>query len=139
MNGRTTTSEAKKVVMVCGSHTITGYADDSFLVIEPKGEGILAKSGCDGEVARAIDPDSRSSIKITLLQNSQSNAWLQAMHNKDRKTGEGLFPVLIKDLRGGLVLSADSAWVLKAPSRTFGKDTNNREWTIETGPSETTE
>ena len=139
MNGRTTTYDAKKVVMVCGSHTITGYADDSFLVIEPKGEGILAKSGCDGEVARAIDPDSRSSIKITLLQNSQSNAWLQAMHNKDRKTGEGLFPVLIKDLRGGLVLSADSAWVLKAPSRTFGKDTNNREWTIETGPSETIE
>ena len=139
MNGRTTTYDAKKVVMVCGSHTITGYADDSFLVIEPKGEGILAKSGCDGEVARAIDPDSRSSIKITLLQNSQSNAWLQAMHNKDRKTGEGILPVLIKDLRGGLVLSADSAWVLKAPSRTFGKDTNNREWTIETGPSETTE
>lgn len=139
MNGKTTTYDAKKVIAVLGSHTVTGYADDSFLVIEPKGEGILAKSGCDGEVARAIDPDRRVSIKISLLQNSVTNAWLQAMHNKDVKTGEGTFPVLIKDLRGGLILSADTAWVLKAPSRTFGKDTNNREWTIETGPSETTE
>ena len=135
MEGRTTTKKKKKVICILGNHTVTGFADDSFIVIEAKGEGITSKSGCDGEVARAIDPNEQYTVKISLLQGATSNSWLQKMHNKDRKTGEGTFPILIKDLRGGLVFSADAAWVQKTTSRTFGKDTNNKEWTIETGPA----
>ena len=45
-------------------------------------------------------------------------------------------PILIKDLKGGVVFSADDAWVQKQPSWVRGKDTNNQEWSIETGEAD---
>lgn len=50
-----------------------------------------------------------------------------------------MFPILIKDLRGGLVLQADQAWVTKPASRVRGKETNNNEWEIQTGVATLTE
>ena len=58
------------------------------------------------------------------------------MYKADKATGDGMFPVLIKDLKGGQVFSADDAWVQKQPSFVRGKDTNNLEWSIETGEAE---
>lgn len=133
------TYDPKQVVIALGNHIITGFADDSFVAIEHNGDGIAHKVGCDGEIARAITPDDTSKIKLSLLQMSDSNEFLQNSYNNDRSTGEGLFSVLIKDLRGGVVFSSDSGWVIKTTARTFGKDTNNREWEINTGSSTTQE
>lgn len=127
------TYSAKEVLIALGSHAVTGYADDSFVTIEPNGDGIMKKVGCDGEVARAISPDGTYKVKVALLQTSLTNSFLQEKYELDRKTGDGTFPVLIKDLKGGMIFSADCAWIVKPPSRTFGKDTNNREWEIDTG------
>lgn len=133
------TYNSRQVIIALGSHTVSGMADDSFVTIDQKGEGVLSKSGCDGEVARAVDPNEQYTIKLSLLQMSDTNKFLQAKYRLDMSTGEGTFPILIKDLKGGVVFSADSAWVQKQPSRVYGKDTNNREWTIETGPAELTD
>lgn len=127
------TYSAKEVLIALGSHAVTGYADDSFVTIEPNGDGIMKKVGCDGEVARAISPDGTYKVKVALLQTSPTNSFLQEKYELDRKTGDGTFPVLIKDLKGGMIFAADCAWIIKPPSRAFGKDTNNREWEIDTG------
>lgn len=127
------TYSSKEVLIALGSHAVTGYADDSFITIEPNGDGIMKKVGCDGEVARAISPDGTYKVKIALLQTSPTNSFLQEKYELDRKTGDGTFPVLIKDLKGGMIFSADVGWIVKPPSRAFGKDTNNREWEIDTG------
>lgn len=127
------TYSAKEVLIALGSHALTGYADDSFVTIEPNGDGIMKKVGCDGEVARAISPDGSYKVKISLLQTSPTNSWLQNKYNQDMQTGEGTFPVLIKDLKGGTVFSASDAWVIKPASRGYGKDTGTREWEIDTG------
>ena len=127
------TYNSKQVTVAIGTHTVSGFADDSFITIEALGDGVTSKSGCDGEVARAVDPNEQYSVKITLLQTSATNSFLQAQHNKDKKDGDGAFPILIKDLKGNFVFSADSAWVVKPTSRTYGKETNNREWELETG------
>ena len=127
------TYSSKEVLIALGSHAVTGYADDSFITIEPNGDGIMKKVGCDGEVARAISPDGTYKVKIALLQTSPTNSFLQEKYELDRKTGDGTFPVLIKDLTGGMIFSADVGWIVKPPSRAFGKDTNNREWEIDTG------
>ena len=133
------TYNSKEVLVALGSHSVTGYADDSFVTIEPNGDGIMKKVGCDGEVARAISPDSTYKVKIALLQTSPTNSFLQNKFDLDRQTGDGTFPVLIKDLKGGLIFSADAAWIVKPPSRAYGKDTNNREWEIDTGDAALTE
>ena len=133
------TYNPKEVVMACGSHMISGYADDSFISIEANGDGITKKVGCDGEIARAISPDGTYKIKMTLLQQSDSNKFFTNRTTQDRDTGNGIFPILIKDLKGGLVFSADSAWCVKMSSVTRGKDTNNREWEIDTADGVMTE
>lgn len=133
------TYNPKEVVMALGNHIVTGFADDSFITIEANGDGIAKKVGCDGEVARAISPDGTYKVKVALLQTSGTNSYLQKRYAQDRDTGQGLFPVLIKDLKGGLVFSSDAAWVIKPPSRVFGKDTNNREWEMDTGDASLTE
>lgn len=130
------TYNSKQITLALGSHAVSGMADDSFITVAALGDGITSKSGCDGEVARAIDPNRQFSVKVVLLQTSVSNAFLQAQYNADRATGDGMFPLLLKDLRGNTVLSADSAWVKKPADRGYGKETTNREWELETGPAD---
>lgn len=131
--GKIKTYNPKEVTMALGSHIVSGYADDSFLTIEPSGDGITKRVGCDGEIVRSISPDDTFVIKITVLQTSESNTFLQQRFNQDQKNGEGMFPVLLKDLRGGMVFSADAGWAVKPSSRQYGKESNNREWEIHTG------
>lgn len=133
------TYNPKEVVVACGTHIVSGYADDSFISIEPNGNGITKKVGCDGEIARSISPDNTYKVKITLLQNSDSNSFFSNIADYDRATGNGLFPVLIKDLRGGLLFATEAAWVIKKSPATRGKETNNREWEIDTASAVMTE
>lgn len=134
--GNVKTYSSRQVMIAFGNHSVSGYADDSFVTIEAKGDGVMSKTGCDGEIARAIDPNDQYSIKVVVLQTSPTNKFLQDKYTLDKKTGNGTFPVLIKDLKGGTLFSCDEAWVTKPASRVYGKDTNNREWTIETGAGE---
>ena len=133
------TYNPKEVVVACGTHIVSGYADDSFISIEPNGDGITKKVGCEGEIARSISPDNTYKVKITLLQNSDSNSFFSNIADYDRATGNGLFPVLIKDLRGGLLFATEAAWVIKKSPATRGKETNNREWEIDTASAVMTE
>ncbi len=131
--GKMKTYASNQVLIALGSHSVSGYADDSFITIEPNGDGIMKKVGCDGEIARAVSPDKSYKVKIAVLQTSETNSYLQDQYNRDMVSGDGDFSILIKDLKGGTLFSADSAWVTKPASRVFGKDTNNREWEIDTG------
>lgn len=123
----------KQVTVAAGSHIVTGFADDSFITIEPNGDGITKKVGCDGEIVRSVSPDGTYKVKIALLQTSGSNSFFSQKVDQDRDTGDGLFPLLIKDLKGGLVFSTEAAWCIKKAPVTRGKESNNREWEIETG------
>lgn len=129
------TYNSRQVMIALGTHTVSGYAEDSFVTVEQKGDGITSKTGCDGEVSRAVDPNEQYTVKIVVQQQSATNKFLQSMYTKDKTSGNGTFSVLIKDLSGGVQFSATDAWVIKQPSRVWGKDTNNREWDIETGPA----
>ena len=129
------TYNPKELTMALGNHIAGGYAEDSFITIDPNGDGITKKVGCDGEIVRSVSPDDTSIVKLSVLQTSATNSWLQERFNQDRETGDGMFPILIKDLKGGMVFSAESAWVAKPASRGYGKEASNREWEIHTGSS----
>lgn len=133
------TYNPKEVSIALGSHIVSGYAEDSFVSIEPNGDGITKKVGCDGEIVRSISPDDTYIVKITTLQTSDSSAWLEQKLQEDRSTGNGMFPILIKDLKGGMVFSADACWATKSASRQFGKEANDREWELHTGSAKITD
>lgn len=134
-----TTYNPKEIVITLGVHIVTGIADDSFVTVDPNGDGITKKVGCDGEVVRSISPDDTSIVKVVVFQTSPTNRFLNDKLKFDRKTGDGMFPILIKDLKGGLKFSAQQAWVSKPPSRGYGKEAGTREWEIHTGKSNTDE
>ena len=135
MSSKIKTYNPKEVTVAAGNHIVTGFADDSFISIEVNGDGISKKVGCDGEIVRSVSPDNTYKIKISLLQTSDSNTFFSNKVDQDRDTGDGMFALLIKDLKGGLVFSTEAAWCTKKASVTRGKESNNREWEIETGDS----
>ena len=150
MSSKIKTYNPKEVTIAAGSHIVTGFAGgplanaarnlgmtvygcDPFISIEANGDGITKKVGCDGEIVRAVSPDNTFKVNITLLQTSDSNTFFSEMCDRDLDTGDGMFPLLIKDLKGGLVFSTEAAWCMKKAAVTRGKETNNREWELDTG------
>ena len=127
---RVTTYNPKKVTVTFGNHIATGLADDSFINIEPGGDGNTHVAGADGEVCVSIDPSSIYTIKVTLLQNSKTNKFLRKKYDKMKEDGNGFFSVTIKDLVGKNKFSASTGWVTKHSPKAYGKAQNNREWEI---------
>lgn len=133
---RVKTYSSKQIIIAFGPHTITGYADDSFVTIDQNGDGTTKVVGCDGEVARSLSPDKTHQVKISLLQTSNSNKYLNKIRKLDVETGEGVMPLMITDLRGNTMFHAPEAWITKDPSRGYGKATTNREWIFDTGEAD---
>ena len=137
--GKIKTYNPREVTVALGSHIVSGFADDSFVSIDPNGDGVTKKVGCDGEIVRSISPDDTYIVKLSLLQTSDTNSFLQERLAKDRKDGSGMFPIIVKDLKGGLVFSCDAAWPKGPASRGYGKEAGNREWELHTGSGTLTE
>ena len=133
------TYNPKEVSISLGSHLVTGYADDSFITIDPNGDGVTKKVGCDGEIVRSVSPDKTYIVKVVVLQQSDTNSFLQNCYAQDIKTGDAMFPILIKDLKGNMVFSSEAAWVVRPASRGYGRESANREWEIHTGEADLTE
>ena len=121
MAGKVKTYNPKDVNIVIGSHIVTGYAEDSFVSIEPSGDGTTKKIGADGEVTRSISPDKTYAVKVTVDQMSESNSYFQDLYNRDQQTGDAIESLMIQDMKGGMLFSADEAWVPKPATRGFGK------------------
>ena len=130
---KVTTYNPRKVTCALGNHIVTGYADDSFITIEPAGDGTSYVVGADGEIARSIDPSKVFTVKLALLQNSATNAWLQSMYDKDQSDGTGTFSVNINDILGEEKFTGSVAWLSKPASWARGKAQGNREWEIVVG------
>ena len=130
---KVTTYNPKKITCALGRHMVSGYADDSFITIEPAGDGTSYFIGADGEIARSIDPSSVFTVKLSLLQASSTNGYLQKMYDKDKKEGTGTFSVNIADLLGNEKFVGGVAWVTKPASWARGKAQGNREWEIVVG------
>jgi len=128
------TYDPRQVIISLGPHVVHGYSDGTFVNIEAHGDGVSKEVGADGEVVRSINPDETATITLTVQYGSSTTPFAQQQYDMDRDThGEGLFPVLIKDLRGGHVFSAEEAWIENTIAREFGYEASDREITIATG------
>jgi len=133
---RVKTYDARLVQIALGPHIVSGKVDGTFLNIEAHGDGVGKEVGADGETVRSIDPDETATLTITVQYGSETMAFLQHQYNLDRVShGEGMFPVLVKDMKSNDIFSAEDAWVDNMISLEYGKEASNREVTIETGPA----
>lgn len=125
------TYDAKKVVITLGSHTVTGYADGTFVSIEPEGDGTVAQAGADGEVARSLSNNPLHTVALTLQQTSPSNDALSELLRLDRASGgRGVVALQVRDLRGTSLFAASQAWVVNNPTVEYATELSDREWTL---------
>ena len=132
----TTTYDPKKVVVTFGGVPLTGFADGTFISIEPVEEAFTRVSGADGLVSRARSNDDGYEVTLTLQQTSLSNAVLSGIHNQDKRTGDGVKPLTVKDLRGEQLFFAEAAWIRQDPTVEYSKEIEEREWVFDTGRAE---
>ena len=125
--------DPRQLLIAFGSHVPSAFPDGTFLTIERDGDGVTKIVGADGSVARSVDPDNTTTISLTVRWDSDTSAWAQGQYDMDNVTGNGMFPALIKDLRGGLVFSAPQAWIEKPPDDEFATEMSDREIVIATG------
>ena len=134
--GKVSTYNPRKVTGAFGNHIVSGFADDSFITSEHAGDGTSYVVGADGEIARSIDPSKLYTVKISLLQGSPTNVFLQKKYDRDSQEGDGTFSLTISDLLGKEKFVGATAWVTKPATWTRGKQHNMREWEVVVGEGE---
>ena len=130
------TYDPKKIIIIFGVRQLTGMSEDSIVSITPNGEGLQTYVGADGDVARSLDPDATYEVTVSLNTTSNSNDYLSNMYNYYRETGNGIAPLLIKDLAGTTLFSAPEAWVSNMPEASRGLTVDTQEWVFHTGQVE---
>lgn len=128
------TYDPKKMTVIFGNIIISGYDEGTFINVETEGDGIKAIIGCDQEIVRSIDPSSvLKTVTVTLLQSSSSNDKLSQIVDKDNQSGDGIMPLVIKDLTGTSYMISDQAWITKKPNLQRGKEAGDGkcEWVFQ--------
>jgi hypothetical protein len=110
---------------------IVGFAPDTFISATRNNDSWSINVGSGGEATRTKSGDRSGRVEVTLLAESESNATLDAFEKVDQATGTGLGPLLVKDLSGGDVVTAGSAWIVKPPDQEKASTGSNRVWTFE--------
>lgn len=124
--------DPKEVFVNFGTATIDGFADGTFVEIEPSADTFSSEVGADGQVIRVRSHDSRAMARITLLQSSGSNDVLSGFHTADKAVdGTGILPFLIKDGNGSTTLASARGWIKKLPNVSYSGGAETRVWEIE--------
>src|SRR5262249_47248753 len=130
MGFRTAFYDPDQIVIYAAGVRIQGYADGEFVTVEQMADAFASVVGTDGEVARSKSNDRRLKVTLKLLQTSQSNGILSAIHQVDLNSvnGAGVFTFQIQDLQGTTLVHGDQAWIVKWPDSSFDRTAKDREW-----------
>lgn len=111
----------------------SGRGDDEFASWDQDEDSFTYKAGIDGEGTRSENRNRKTRVTLTLMQSSDGNAKLSAIHNGDVKVGNGLgvAPFMIRDRQGTTLLISPQAWVVKPPAQTRGKEVGTVQWLID--------
>lgn len=124
------TYDPKNVVITVGGFPVEGYADGTFVSVARDADSYTDAAGADGEVARSRTNDNRGAVTFTLMQSSEANAELNRLNALDEVSNQGTFPVRVYDVASQSEYYSEDAWVLKPADASFGREIENREWTI---------
>lgn len=125
------TYDPAQVVVTLGPYLLSGFAEGTFIKVSRDEDAFSKKTGVDGETARARNKNRAGSVEVTLLQSSQSNDTLSQIAQADEVGGQGVYPLMIKDLLGTTLVSAPFAWVKKLADVEDGKEIVDRAWTLD--------
>lgn len=122
------------VISIAAMHTVTGYADGTFIKIRKEMKPFEKTRAMDGEISRIYSQDDVYTVELSLMQSSPSHDVLSMLYNVDVATRMGKFPIGIRDFKGRTTFAAATAWIEQIPDVTYS---NNLEvWTWKFGCSD---
>lgn len=124
------TYDPKQVIVTINAVPISGFSDGTFLEIDRSEPTWNTVVGADGLVTRGKTNNFTGTVTLTLKQSSPSNDVLSGLMAIDEATNAGVFPILVKDLSGNSIYFGGRCWVTQYANSTFGKDINDRQWTL---------
>jgi len=124
------TYDPKLLLVTFGGIPLTGFADGTFLAVVRNSDMFSEVTGADGETSRAKSNDRSGLATITLKQTSPSNDVLSAFALADEEANAGVRTFMAKDALGTSIFFSAFAYVKKIPDSAFGKEINNREWSL---------
>ena len=131
MTAQVDTIDPKEVTVMVNGNVLAGFSADKIVIPRERNQS-EDEVGADGDVARRITNDKRGSFVVTLLETSKSNLVLTALARADELSGNGIFPVVVKNNRGQDLYIGASCWIQKMPDAAHGAAVNSRQWTIRT-------
>jgi len=129
MTQQVDTYAPKDIILIVAGKIITGFTDDMISVSYEVNQ-VEDEAGADGEVVRRILHDTRGTITANLQQTSRSNLILSGLANVDRLSGDGVFPVVLRNNRGLDLVVGGSAWIQKQSDMNFTGGLEGRAWEI---------
>jgi hypothetical protein len=117
-------------IILVGVQIETGFNDGAFLKVEAADDAFKTKVGVDGEVTMSKTNNPLLKITLTLMQSSDSNPVLSAIHELDKKTpgGTGVAPFLLRDRQGTSIFQGRFSRIMKAPDVELDREATPREW-----------
>jgi hypothetical protein len=119
----------KDVTILIGLRQMENLADGTFVEVSQANDTFKTKR-VGSHVVRVMIPSDYYNLKLTLVQTSESNEWLAASLWADRRIGEALLPVFIRDNNSGTTIASAEAWVEKEPTRKMSTSIETLEWDI---------
>jgi hypothetical protein len=111
----------------------SGFAEDEFIRLEQDSDDTEDVVGVDGEVTVSRTNDRRATLTIILMHTSKGNDGLTTLSGLTR-TAPGMAgaiqPMLIKDLNGRAIYTAQNSWIAAAPPVSYARKATSREWKI---------
>ena len=129
------TYDPKKVLTSGGPGLFSGVADGVMINAARNNQGVNTVVGSTGDGARAISNDKSGIVTLTLLQSSIVNALMTSIAKQDEISGNGIHPLLIKDIgSSGDLVKASAMWIQKIADYNRGREIGdgNVVWVLET-------
>ena len=127
------TYSPEDVVVSVNGFNLSGYMSGTFITASREVDTFTKMVGNDGEVSRTKSANRSGQIEITLMQTSQSNDFLSALHLVDETTGSGRFVCMVKDLMGKTLINGAECWLLRPADIEYGDEVTGRVWTVVIG------
>ena len=120
--------DPQKVLIYIGGQKLSGYAQDTKVVISRNNDNIMPHVGTDGEVSTAISRDNSGVVTISLQNTAVWNGYLAQFQRQAFVTGAVYFPIQVEGSQG---LSLNTfGWIQKQPDLTYGSEVGQMDWEI---------
>ncbi len=120
----------EEVDFIVNGVAMSGFAAGSFITITQVEDSFKPVVGADGQTTRTRNNNRNATAACKLMQTSESNAILSALHEVDSSTpgGAGVVAIMIRDKQGLTLFVSTAAWITKPPTQDFDTDATSREW-----------